>query len=869
MANDDDYAVYNWRDHSASRGSAAADRATRNLRLRGGGGLQRNRRASSDGELAQQQENHHQQQQRGGREVCLFHEGLDVDQLARYRRRQTKPVTKDHLGYAAEREQRGRRRRQQQQRSNSDEDEDENDKRRLVTEYRLRFHAADSIENLFENEDVQLTPETAQLPDQTDQFEQKNPDAISETNSRASISNPMPDFNDETQIDFPKVTNEKQPIERVVDEIKQTETTIMTRPALIRRGTTLRNEGDFTGTTEYSRFVPHLGFHRAELRRRGTSLRMEGDFQRERSQKVGDWPATSRDWFAAAAGCRPAPVRIPSNLRLEGDMQTTTESHDQYVPFIGVKRPELLRQAAQLGLEGDNCWAPEYSDVFKKHNFLDRRLTKKAETHPKPDSGFFEKTEATNDFSNSRNKEFELMANLSRDAEEEDEELKKREEEQTFKNKNEYNLRKEEELKLLVSKLEDLNGNSLDVPEYQAAYKNFPRERPKLIKPADEIGHADGSKISTMPSPRRFKTKIDQDPEYKSIFLNPEYKSGSNSDLTRDRAIFYKPPHPLRPSISSSRASLRMDSVNNRRGSRMSMAPMSEIRSQYVNYGHVPRTENLRIPTSLKLEGNINLEPEYRDAFCMNNNNHNNNIGHQRRMSRVDQSSTMINDASKNRRESGGGHWAENYSGDCFGAINASESQDAFQILHTRVHEESVVEKPPPGNRRLSQSRSSLVSVNSQQLESTTKPPPAALQNRSPSPSYRLQVTHVDKDQGAAGGFAMRSRRSPSTLVHPTNIERSPSPINQIPADRPYSPSFARENSAASVTRSQAFVVLQDDHREAAAAAPSRHRRKSIVDRGSGYNNRHRDSLAGVTRPTNRTPTNWMPPWYDSSTSTI
>ncbi|CAB0037003.1 unnamed protein product [Trichogramma brassicae] len=141
-------------DNQRKHRSAAADRATRNLRLRGGGGLQRNRRASSDGELAQQQENHHHQQQRGAREVCLFHEGLDVDQLARYRRRQTKPVTKDHLGYAAEREQRGRRRRQQgsTDQKNSDEEEDGNDKRRLVTEYRLRFHAADSIENLFENE---------------------------------------------------------------------------------------------------------------------------------------------------------------------------------------------------------------------------------------------------------------------------------------------------------------------------------------------------------------------------------------------------------------------------------------------------------------------------------------------------------------------------------------------------------------------------------------------------------------------------------------------------------------------------------------------------------------------------------------------
>lgn len=72
----------------------------------------------------------------------------------------------------------------------------------------------------------------------------------------------------------------------------------------------------------------------------------------------------------------------------------------------------------------------------------------------------------TDFFSDPRQKEAELMAELAKDAEEEEEEKKKKEEEEEMNR-----LKKEEEMRLLVSKLEDLKGPPLEIPEYKAAYK--------------------------------------------------------------------------------------------------------------------------------------------------------------------------------------------------------------------------------------------------------------------------------------------------------------------------------------------------------------------------------------------------------------
>ncbi|XP_066583179.1 uncharacterized protein [Prorops nasuta] len=237
------------------------------------------------------------------------------------------------------------------------------------------------------------------------------------------------------------------------------------RPPLVRRGTSLKREGQFYTDTEHiCAYVPYEGKHKAELARRPTSLRLEGelDTMTEKREKFIKWLNVSRAEL----------VRFPMNLKLEGDFEISTENHDNYVPFVGVRRPELMRRNTSLKLEGVSPFLAEYDDSFNR-----------VEQGDIPVEQFSEPT--------------------TDDPEEEKKKKKKQ----------------EEEMKWLLTKLEDLKGPAMEIPEYRDAYKNFPRERPKLSRPEDEIGRADGSVIRS-PTHSVFSTKIDQDPEYRSKYLD-------------------------------------------------------------------------------------------------------------------------------------------------------------------------------------------------------------------------------------------------------------------------------------------------------------------------------------------------------------
>lgn len=114
----------------------------------------------------------------------------------------------------------------------------------------------------------------------------------------------------------------------------------------------------------------------------------------------------------------------------------------------------------------------------------------------------------------------------------------------------------------------------------------------------------------------------------------------------------------------------------------------SEIRAQYIPYGHIPRVETLKMPANLRLEGNLDLEPEYKTAYCSKRENQ---LQNELRMHRKRDRSL----SASRRKEN---YWINN--ADQFGFTNAAQGQDAFQVLHTRVHEDNVYGKPPTGGQR-------------------------------------------------------------------------------------------------------------------------------------------------------------------------
>lgn len=201
-------------------------------------------------------------------------------------------------------------------------------------------------------------------------------------------------------------------------------------------------------------------------------------------------------------------------------------------------------------------------------------------------------------------------------------------------------------------------------------WQGCPRERPKSLKPEDEIGLADGTKVHSTVNPGKFQTKIDRDPEYKSKYVD------------KDRQVYRKPPPALRPTVGATGFGTRI--VPDLR----QYEATSEVRAQYVPYGHVPRVETLRMAPNLRSEGNMDLQPEYRDAYCT------------RREYPIVEQRYKHRERSLSASKRHENNWMCNNNGEQFGMVNAEHDQDAFQVLQTRVHNDSIVGKPPIITRR-------------------------------------------------------------------------------------------------------------------------------------------------------------------------
>lgn len=121
--------------------------------------------------------------------------------------------------------------------------------------------------------------------------------------------------------------------------------------------------------------------------------------------------------------------------------------------------------------------------------------------------------------------------------------------------------------------------------------------------------------------------------------------------------------------------------------------PISEVRSQYVPYGHVPRVETLKMPASLRPEGNIDLQPEYRNAYCAR---------YDRQGAGLDPRAYRRTDRSPSASRRGENYWLNDNNNNDYQCDRTlvGQDQDAFRVLDTRILEDNVTGKPPPASRR-------------------------------------------------------------------------------------------------------------------------------------------------------------------------
>lgn len=264
-----------------------------------------------------------------------------------------------------------------------------------------------------------------------------------------------------------------------------------------KRGTSLKCNGQFCYDTEtFSAYVAYEGHHRPKLARRPTSLKMEGDLDTmtEKCEKFIEWLSVSR----------PTLMRVPTHLRMEGELETETENKNKYVPFVGVRRPELLRRNTNLKLEGDIFFVPEYN-VFRDYRIQDNGecqelrdgLTQKI-TRIKINA--LTRYRVACCYRNSfrlvritiidrlQPKESHLLHGVfprstesAKEPTRETAEEIKDDETSRYTPDQEEKRKKDEEMQMLVSKLEHLNGRPLETPEYRDAYKVLIYHRRRLF----------------------------------------------------------------------------------------------------------------------------------------------------------------------------------------------------------------------------------------------------------------------------------------------------------------------------------------------------------------------------------------------------
>lgn len=78
---------------------------------------------------------------------------------------------------------------------------------------------------------------------------------------------------------------------------------------------------------------------------------------------------------------RPQPLRRPTNLKLEGELLTTTEQAEQFVQFLLSDRTHLARRSTTLKLEGDMETKTENRDKYVPFDYQKRPPLYKKDTN--------------------------------------------------------------------------------------------------------------------------------------------------------------------------------------------------------------------------------------------------------------------------------------------------------------------------------------------------------------------------------------------------------------------------------------------------------------------------------------------------------
>ncbi|GJQ83296.1 hypothetical protein Trydic_g8887 [Trypoxylus dichotomus] len=375
------------------------------------------------------------------------------------------------------------------------------------------------------------------------------------------------------------------------------------RSEIIRQPCHLKQEGDLLTTTEKAeKFIEYLLIKREHMIRNPTTLKLEGDMERKTENMEKFIPYEYQE--------RPPLCKKSTNLHLEGNLTGTTENHEKFIPFNLEKRQPLTKMSTNLHMEGDLEMKPEYRDAYVEfkvekqnptlpsHNIkLDGTYNIEAETKVKVDSY---NAHPPIPFLRGNNYQKKIVLG-------DDKGVKYPE----YREKFVEHLKTERALMRRPETHLQQRGDMQTVTENKLQYveKHSPRAERRRMQ-----------------NNLKLEGKIDMTPEYKNAYVN-FYQDDRRSPVKRRGANVYKGAHlrnegdmEINPEYKSSFINFPRERPNLKRPEGQlinegEMHHMTEKNAMYVQHQGYAKPESIRREPELKLEGQLECQPEYRKAY--------------------------------------------------------------------------------------------------------------------------------------------------------------------------------------------------------------------------------------------------------------
>ncbi|XP_072390833.1 uncharacterized protein [Diabrotica undecimpunctata] len=233
----------------------------------------------------------------------------------------------------------------------------------LKSEYRRRFkNFYEILKSLNENEkdllDVEPTKQEVLL-NLAGAVERKS--EYNESFNRNLLQRPSDTYGIMNEVSDNQTSNRPHPFGNELADFKPSK-----RPPLLKRPTNLKIEGDCSHITEHAdKFIEYLLAKRAELCRTPTTLKL-GTGEMESKTETTD------QFRKYENSERPSLIRKFTNLQLESGLDVKTEQQEKFMQYEIHSRPPLVKKSTNLHLEGDFYLVPEYRHQYIQYENVTR-----------------------------------------------------------------------------------------------------------------------------------------------------------------------------------------------------------------------------------------------------------------------------------------------------------------------------------------------------------------------------------------------------------------------------------------------------------------------------------------------------------------